>query len=107
MAKTFEPSWALGKSLLGMRLIVSEDAVDGSKIIGRRFKPSPHRSKRIHKKLCKSFGGEFIYAPAIYMHRPSETIFIHPTMERELKRALAEQAEHSIFDMMRVGRENG
>lgn len=52
----------------------------------RLFPASRHRSKRIHKKLVKRYGGEFkiINKPAIW--KMLDKIVMHPSLYEELKR---------------------
>ena len=69
----------------GLPIIVSSNALQESD--ERLFPPSRHRSKRIHKKLVKRFGGEFRKVPAIW--QCASGLFVHPTMYEELKRELA------------------
>ena len=51
----------------------------------RNFPISRHRSRRIHKKLCKRHGGEFRMAPTIWT--VGDVIFAHPSFEEEIQRA--------------------
>ena len=44
---------------------------------------SKNRSRRIHKKLVKSFGGEFRQKPATY--RINDTIYAHPAFRSQLE----------------------
>lgn len=41
------------------------------------FRPSRYRSRRLHKKLVKKFGGQVVIVPAIYMIN-SNTAVAHP-----------------------------
>ena len=52
----------------------------------RLFPASRHRSKRVHKKLIKRYGGEFkvIHKPAIWKMRDKSVM--HPTLFEELKK---------------------
>ncbi len=47
------------------------------------FKPSRHRSKRVHKKLLKRFGCQTVKVPAMYMI--DGTYVAHPEMIEALK----------------------
>ena len=49
----------------------------------RLFPASKNRSRRIHKKLVKSFGGEFRQKPATY--RINDTIYAHPAFRSQLE----------------------
>lgn len=53
----------------------------------RTFPLSRHRSRRIHKKLVKRFGGEFKKEPAIFQIQGR--IFAHPARYAELRAAFA------------------
>lgn len=44
----------------------------------RNFPVSKNRSRRIHKKLCKRFGGEFKKAPAIF--QTPRGFICHPSL---------------------------
>lgn len=50
----------------------------------RTFPVSKNRSKRIHKKLVKRYGGEFKKVPAMFQIQGR--IFAHPVRYAELKR---------------------
>lgn len=62
------------------RMIVSDQAL---KVVGRNFPSSRHRSRRIHKKLIKRYGGEFRYKPTSW--QMSDTIIVHPAIMAELQ----------------------
>jgi len=49
----------------------------------RNFPVSKHRSKRIHKKLVKRFGGEFRKEPAIF--RMGSTWIVHPSFRPQIE----------------------
>lgn len=51
----------------------------------RNFPESRHRSKRIHKKLVKRFGGEFRVEPAAF--ETPHGLIIHPVLFKELMEA--------------------
>lgn len=53
----------------------------------RTFPASRHRSKRIHKKLVRRFGGEFKKEPAIFQIQGR--IIAHPARYAELKAMFA------------------
>lgn len=53
----------------------------------RLFPASRHRSKRVHKKLIKRYGGEFKQVPAIFQPKPG--VFIcHPALYERLNAAI-------------------
>ena len=56
----------------------------------RTFPVSRHRSKRLHKKLCKRHGGEFKKEPAIFLTK--QGYLMHPAMYEELKRETERRA---------------
>lgn len=66
----------------GMRVIFTVDAMEDT--AERTFPVSRHRSKRIHKKLVKRFGGEFRKRPCIFWSK--DTIFAHPSFKAEFER---------------------
>lgn len=68
----------------GLRLIVSENALE--KTDERTFPLSRNRSRRIHKKLVKRFGGEFRQVPAVF--RMGNSLIMHPAMYAELKKSI-------------------
>lgn len=51
-----------------------------------KFPYSRHRSKRIHKKLCKRFGGQIYRKPCIY--RTKDHIFVHPELHKDMMRTI-------------------
>lgn len=68
------------------RFVVSEQAAEHI----RNFPVSRHRSKRVHKKLVKRFGGEYrLGKPQILELRNEGIIMIHPSLKAELDRTLA------------------
>lgn len=52
----------------------------------RLFPESKHRSKRIHKKLVKRFGGEFRKKPCIF--QTPQGIIAHPSYREEIERRM-------------------
>lgn len=64
-----------------MPIIVSEYALEDSEI--RLFPASKNRSRRVHKKLVKRFGGEFKRVPCIY--RTPQGLVAHPVMYAQLQ----------------------
>jgi hypothetical protein len=69
----------------GIRLICSHMALKDGDV--RLFPESKNRSKRIHKKLVKRFGGEFRKVPAIY--RMGDTLVAHPEVFHLVRREIA------------------
>ena len=69
----------------GVKIIVSDRALEETDV--RLFPHSPHRSKRIRKKLIKRFGGEFKKVPCIF--RTSNAVIMHPHKYREFERTVA------------------
>lgn len=59
---------------MGLRVTVSPHALQET--TERLFPASRHRSRRIHKKLVKRFGGEFRRVPAIW--QTPQGIVMHP-----------------------------
>lgn len=53
----------------------------------RLFPFSKHRSRRIHKKLVKRFGGEFRKVPAIF--QTPQGLIAHPALRAEIERQFA------------------
>jgi hypothetical protein len=66
--------------LNGLQVIVSASALEATD--ERLFPVSKNRSKRIHKKLVKRFGGEFRQRPAIF--RTPTAFIMHPSMYARL-----------------------
>lgn len=63
-------------TIAGLRIVVSHNALQDT--TERLFPTSKNRSRRIHKKLVKRFGGEFRKQPAIF--RTPTAIIMHPAM---------------------------
>lgn len=74
--------------LFGTPIIFSQYALEETD--ERLFPASRHRSKRIHKKLVKRFGGEFRKVPAIF--KTPQGIIMHPNFRAEFERALKESS---------------
>lgn len=68
----------------GLRLIYSMHALKEGTV--RTFPVSKNRSRRIHKKLCKRFGGEFRKEPCIW--KTPDAIIAHPSFKSQIERAL-------------------
>src|SRR5687767_11936752 len=82
-----------------MRLIYDPSALETSE--ERLFPASKHRSKRIHKKLVKRFGGEFRKNPAMY--RIGDVIVAHPSFKAAIEanaRASTERIVREQRDMV-------
>lgn len=75
--------------LRGLPVMLSNMAL--KKTTERLFPESRHRSKRIHKKLVKRFGGEFRMVPAIW--KTPNSIIMHPELYAQMKERIA--YEHS------------
>lgn len=73
-------------AFMGMDIVVSPFCFEVVMTNDRLFPASRHRSKRIHKKLVKRYGGEFkvVNKPAIWQMR--DKIVVHPTLFEELKK---------------------
>ena len=74
--------------LYGLRITESLYCLEDSDV--RAFKVSRHRSRRLHKKLCRRFGGEFIKKPAVF--RTPAGIICHPALYVELVKRLQQVA---------------
>ncbi len=72
-------------SFAGVKIIVSPHALEETD--ERLFPKSRYRSKRIHKKLCKRFGGEFRKVPCIW--KTPQGLVCHPDMYSRLKEKIA------------------
>lgn len=73
-----------GALLYGLKIMASEYALEETNV--RTFPASRHRSRRVHKKLVRRFGGEFLKKPAIF-HTPLGLI-CHPTLYADLQRRI-------------------
>lgn len=60
----------------------------------RLFPASRNRSRRIHKKLVKRFGGEFQKVPCII--EIGDTMYVHPSIEAELNQRLKRRIESDM-----------
>jgi hypothetical protein len=67
-----------------MRVIFSPYALETTQ--ERLFPESKHRSRRIHKKLVKRFGGEFRQVPAMW--RVGDELIAHPSFKARLEAAI-------------------
>lgn len=68
----------------GLQIIFNPNALENT--TERLFKASKNRSKRIHKKLVKRFGGEFQKKPCMW--RIGNKIIAHPAFKTELMQAM-------------------
>jgi hypothetical protein len=76
----------------GLQIIVSEYALEETDV--RLFPASRNRSRRIHKKLVKRFGGEFKKQPCIY--RMGDKWIAHPVLYDRLKREIAHRQSGQV-----------
>lgn len=67
----------------GMRIIWNPLALEATK--ERKFPVSKNRSKRVHKKLVKRFGGEFVMRPCMW--RFDGNLIAHPSLKPQLEAA--------------------
>lgn len=74
----------------GLRIFYSAHAL--RETTERLFPASKNRSRRIHKKLVKRFGGEFRKVPAIF--KTPQGIIAHPAFRAEIWRATERSGEH-------------
>ena len=98
MRDDFTPySYTNPRFVPGVEIVVSDLALKDSDV--RLFPESKHRSRRIHKKLVKRFGGEFRKVPCVW--RMPDKIVMHPALYAELQRKtsekLARHTERAIF----------
>ncbi|WP_457663654.1 hypothetical protein [Sinorhizobium medicae] len=78
----------LGNPFAGLRITFSLAALEDTK--ERLFPTSRHRSRRIHKKLVKRFGGEFKRVPCMW--KTPAGIIAHPAFKDQLEWALSQEA---------------
>lgn len=76
-----------GFPVLGLRIVQSPHAYKIVVSDERLFPASRHRSRRIHKKLVKRYGGEYRikHEPVAYV-LDGHTLVCHPSIYEELKR---------------------
>ena len=72
-------------SPLGTRIIFDMNALEATQ--ERLFPESKHRSKRIHKKLVKRFGGEFRMQPCMW--QTPIGIIAHPSFRSQIESAFS------------------
>lgn len=77
----------------GLKIIFTAYALEVTK--ERLFPESKHRSKRVHKKLLKRFGGEFRKVPCMW--RKGDTVYAHPTYEAQLRTATFNESVRDII----------
>lgn len=70
-------------SPFGLQIQYNPNALEAT--TERLFPTSKHRSKRIHKKLVKRFGGEFRMKPCMW--QMGNKIIAHPIYRAEIERA--------------------
>jgi hypothetical protein len=59
----------------------------------RLFPESRHRSARIHKKLCRRWGGEYALEPAVF--NLGSVVLVHPAMFERVLEALTTERQQS------------
>jgi len=79
------------------QIVFSIHAVD--KTTERLFPASKNRSKRIHKKLVKRFGGEFRRRPAMW--RIGDTIYAHPSFRSQLEASFKKETSDAYRSPIR------
>jgi hypothetical protein len=79
--------------MLGLRVICTHNALKDGDV--RLFPESKNRSRRIHKKLIKRFGGEFKKVPAIF--KMGDTLLVHPQVYHLLKQEIAHGPQLNPF----------
>ena len=72
----------------GMRIVSDPNALE--KTTERLFPESRHRSRRIHKKLVRRFGGEFMMQPVMF-RIGQDTIVCHPAVYEKVKATMEEK----------------
>lgn len=60
----------------------------------RLFPVSRHRSRRIHKKLVKRFGGEFRKVPAIF--QTPQGLIVHPALRSSIEAAFEKKRRDDV-----------
>lgn len=75
-----------------LHIFVSEHALKDSD--QRLFPESKNRSRRIHKKLVKRFGGVFRKVPCCI--KTPEGIIMHPALYREFQAEMERRVQHSL-----------
>lgn len=67
----------------------------------RLFPVSKHRSKRIHKKLVKRFGGEFKKEPAMW--KVGNVIYAHPIYRQRIEAEFKQRSDEMMTNAMMLG----
>jgi len=75
-----------------MLLIYSVNALEATE--ERLFPFSKNRSRRIHKKLVRRFGGEFRMRPCIF--KVNNTLIAHPSFRAEIERVTVKVQQSAI-----------
>lgn len=76
-----------------LKIMVSALALKDSDV--RLFPASKHRSRRIHKKLIKRHGGEFLKVPCIL--KTPEVIIMHPTLYHQFQAEMVRRQDKMIL----------
>jgi hypothetical protein len=71
-------------TIMGLNVTFSPHALENIDV--RLFPESRHRSRRIHKKLCKRFGGEFKKVPVMF--KGPQGIICHPALKADFLAAI-------------------
>jgi hypothetical protein len=77
---------------LGRHIVLTPHALEKTK--ERLFPFSKHRSMRMHKKLCKRYGGEFVQKPTAFFTK--DRLYVHPTLYEEFKRHVPQEVFHKV-----------
>lgn len=87
--------FAPSKMIYSMHALVDDET-------RRNFPVSKNRSKRIHKKLVKRFGGEFKKKPAILQLSEGDykTIVAHPSFRQGLEEKMRSYTDKSILNAL-------
>lgn len=84
----------------GVRIIVGPDAL--VKTDERTFPVSRHRSARVHKKLLKRFGSEYVMQPGAFHDIARNIYIVHPEIAAVL-RAQTRQVMDAEFERVMRG----
>ncbi len=84
----------------GLPVIVSNMAL--KETTERLFPVSRHRSKRIHKKLVKRFGGEFRMVPTIWKMR--HKLIMHPALYEQFMAEVQKPRTPAVPDWRHIER---
>jgi hypothetical protein len=72
----------------GLQIVFTPAALEQTE--ERLFPASKNRSKRIHKKLVKRFGGEFRMKPTMWLYRRAGVVYVHPALRADLEAQMRE-----------------